>query len=176
VNKVEIPEGGNMMRKLPPVLEGQSFFYLIQGRNKKSITVDIHTEKGQEAIRWLVKESDVALENYRPGTLEKWQLGYDKLRKINLKLILLRASCFDQSGLYRDWPSGEAVISAMARLTFATSFSDQPPARTGYSLPNIYCRNLRCHVDPVRPARAGSVRRGAVHRPVPLRAPLPTIR
>jgi formyl-CoA transferase len=135
VIKVEIPEQGNIMRRIPPFYKGVSFWKVIEGRNKKSLAIDLHTEKGQRLIKELVKEYDIVVENFRPGTLERWHLGYDELKRHNEKVILVRVSGFGQHGPYRDRTSYDTIGAAMGGIINLNGYSNGSPVPLGL----IYC-------------------------------------
>lgn len=131
VTKVELPEIGNIFRRIPPLYNGQSFWFPIEARHKKSLTVDMHTDKGQEAIKRLVKDFDLVLENYRPGTLERWNLSYDDLKEAKDDIILIRVSGFGQEGPYRRRTSYDTVGAAMGGVYHLTGHPEHPPALVG---------------------------------------------
>lgn len=114
--------------------KGHSLWWPIQSRNKKCITLDLRREKGQELLLELVRQSDVVVENFRPLTLEKWNLGFDVLSGVNPKIILARVSGYGQSGPYRDRAGFASVAEAMGGLRHINGFPGQPPPRTGISL------------------------------------------
>ncbi|MBI2877074.1 MAG: CoA transferase, partial [Candidatus Tectomicrobia bacterium] len=134
VVKVEIPEGGNISRRIPPLYNGQSLSSPVGLRHKKSVTLDLHTEMGQEAVRRLVREFAVVLENYRPGTLEKWNLGYEELKRQKDDLILVRVSGFGQAGPYRNRTSYDTVGAAMGGMLHHTGRPEDPPALLGTAM------------------------------------------
>ena len=134
VIKVERPRGGDELRKWRLPRGDTSMFFLLQGRNKRSVTLDLRTPEGQEIARDLVRHSDVVLENFRPGTLENWGLGYDALRAVNPGVILVRISGYGQTGPYRDRPGFANVAEALGGLRHLTGYPDRPPVRTGVSL------------------------------------------
>ncbi|MDP6560104.1 MAG: CoA transferase, partial [Candidatus Binatia bacterium] len=133
VIKVEIPGMGNIMRRIPPLKNGQAFMHLIEGRHKKSLAIDLHTPEGQEAVRRLIKELDidVLLENYRPGTLERWNLGYEELKKVKENIIMIRVSGFGQEGPYQRRTSYDTVGVAVGGMHHLTGYPDNPPALVG---------------------------------------------
>lgn len=134
VIKVEPPEKGDPLRDWRHVYEGTSLWWRLQSRNKKSITVDLKSDKGQEIIKSLVKECDVVIENFRPGTLEKWNLGYEELSAINPGLVMVRVSGYGQTGPYRDKPGFGSIGESMGGLRHLTGHPDLPPTRVGISL------------------------------------------
>ncbi|MEC7807032.1 MAG: CoA transferase, partial [Pseudomonadota bacterium] len=106
VIKVEHPNGGDPWRRYGTRtnLPDQSLAWLNEARNKRSITLDLSKKEGAEVLKKLIKTADVICENFRPGTLEKWGLGWEILKKINRGLILLRVSGYGQTGPYKDRP------------------------------------------------------------------------
>src|SRR5690554_184619 len=103
VIKVE-PPGGDPLRKWRAVHDGTSVWWAAHARNKRSMTLNLREPMGQEVVRKLVKEADILIENFRPGQMEKWGLGYESLSQINPGLIMLRVSGYGQTGPYRDRP------------------------------------------------------------------------
>ena len=134
VIKVEPPGTGDQLRKWRRVHEGTSLWWYLQSRNKKSIALDLKSPDGQQIVRQLAASADVVVENFRPGTLEKWGIGWDELSKVNPKLVLVRISGFGQSGPYRDRPGFGAIGEAMGGLRYVTGSPDRPPARAGISI------------------------------------------
>ncbi|WP_255286591.1 MULTISPECIES: CaiB/BaiF CoA-transferase family protein [unclassified Bacillus (in: firmicutes)] len=134
VIKVESPTTGDPIRTWRIVENGTSLWWYVQSRNKKSITVDLRQEEGQEIIRGLVKEIDILIENFRPGTMEKWGLSFEELKKINPRLIMLRVSGYGQDGPYRDKPGFGSIGEAMGGLRYITGYPDRPPTRVGISI------------------------------------------
>jgi len=131
VIKVELPGRGDFMRSIGPFVDGYSLWWAVEGRNKKSITLDLRTSRGQALLKRLVAVSDVAVENFQPGTLEEWGLGYETLRAINPRLILTRASVYGQSGPYRDRPGLDRNGIGFGGLLYITGYRDRPPVRPG---------------------------------------------
>ncbi|MDP6561098.1 MAG: CoA transferase, partial [Candidatus Binatia bacterium] len=134
VIKVEEPGVGDTLRQLPPFHDETPLWWAVEGRNKKSITLDLRNEEGRETFLRLAALSDVVIESFRSGTLERWNLGYDELRRANLRLILLQASGFGQQGPYRNRPSSEGVASAVGGYSSVIGFPDGSPVRPGYAL------------------------------------------
>ena len=134
VVKIESPAGGDPLRQWRLLHNGTSLWWYVQARNKKSVTVDLRVAEGQEIARRLAREADVVIENFRPGTLEKWGLGYDVLAADNPGLILLRLSGFGQTGPYRDQPGFGAVGESMGGMRHVTGFPDRPPVRMNISI------------------------------------------
>ena len=113
VIKVEPPGKGDPIRNWRLLYEGTSLWWFVQSRNKKSISLDLRKTEAQEIIRELTKEVDIIIENFKPGTMEKWGLGYEDLRKINPKIIMVRVSGYGQDGPYRNKPGFGSIGEAM---------------------------------------------------------------
>ena len=134
VIKVEAPDGGDPLRSWRKLHNGTSLWWSVQSRNKKSVTASLKIEAGQEVVRRLVKSADILVENFRPGALEKWNLGWDHLSAIHPRLIMVRLSGYGQTGPYRDQPGFGAIGEAMGGIRFVTGYPDRPPVRAGISL------------------------------------------
>ncbi|WP_026676313.1 CaiB/BaiF CoA transferase family protein [Fictibacillus gelatini] len=134
VLKVEPPKKGDPIRKWRYLHEGTSLWWYVQSRNKKSISMDLSKLEAQEMIRELAKEVDMVIENFKPGTLEKWGIGYEDLKKVNPKIIMVRVSGYGQDGPYRNKPGFGSIGEAMGGLRHLTGFPDRPPTRVGVSL------------------------------------------
>ena len=135
VIKVETPGKGDPMREWGHHrFKGRPVWWPILARNKKSVTANLREERGQDLIRQLVKEADVLVENFKPGTLEKWGLGPDDLHEINPGLIIGRISGYGQTGPYADRPGFASVGEAMSGMRYINGFPDLPPPRNGISL------------------------------------------
>lgn len=134
VVKVEPPKKGDPIRKWRMLHEGTSLWWYVQSRNKKCITLDLKSEEGQQIIKKLVKEIDIIIENFRPGTLEKWGIGFEDLKAINPGLIMVRVSGYGQDGPYRDKPGFGSVGEALGGIRYLTGYPDRPPTRVGISL------------------------------------------
>ncbi len=131
VIKVELPGRGDFMRNIGPFDDGYSLWWSVEGRNKKSITLDLRKPKGRALFLELVEKSDVVVENFRPGTLENWHLGYDELSEINPGIILTRASVYGQSGPYSRRPGLDRNGISFSGLLYLTGYPDRPPVRPG---------------------------------------------
>ena len=131
VIKVELPGSGDFMRTIGPFVDGHSLFWAVEGRSKRSITLDLRKPKGQDLLRRLVAKADVVVENFQPGTLEGWGLGYDALAAVNPGIILTRVSVYGQDGPYRDRPGLDRNGIAMGGLLYITGYPDRPPVRPG---------------------------------------------
>ena len=135
VIKVEAPVKGDPMREWGHHRwEGHALWWPVLARNKKSVTANLRVKRGQDLIRELVVDADVLIENFKPGTLEKWGLGPAELHKINPGLVIARISGFGQSGPYSERPGFASVGEAMGGMRYINGFPDQPPPRTGLSL------------------------------------------
>ncbi len=134
VVKVEAPDGGDPLRYWRVLHEGTSLWWYAQSRNKQSLALDLKSEEGQSIVRRLVAEADVVVENFRPGALEKWHLGWDDLKAVNPRLVMLRISGYGQTGPYRDKPGFAAIAEAVGGLRALIGYPDRPPVRTGISI------------------------------------------
>src|SRR5579884_645434 len=134
VIKVEAPGEGDPLREWGRVTEHGSLWFTVQARNKRSVTVDMRRPEGQEVVRRLARAADVVVENFRPGRLEAWGLGYEQLRELNPRLVMVRISGFGQTGPYRERPGFGNIAEAMGGLRYITGFADRPPLRVGMSL------------------------------------------
>jgi crotonobetainyl-CoA:carnitine CoA-transferase CaiB-like acyl-CoA transferase len=134
VIKVEEPRTGDLLRQLGFRCQGQPLLWLQEGRNKRSITLDLRRPRGQALFRRLAARADVVTENFRPGTLEGWGLDYGSLARENPGLIMLRVSGYGQTGPYRTKGAFDRVASAFAGLTYTSGFSDSPPVRQSFAL------------------------------------------
>lgn len=132
--KVESPQEGDPLRKWRMLHEGTSVWWQAQSRNKQSICIDLRQPEGQDIVRRLAQDADVLIENFRPGTMEKWGMGWDALHALNPKLIMLRVSGYGQDGPRRDEPGFAAIAEATAGLRYLTGHPGQVPARAGLSL------------------------------------------
>lgn len=137
VIKVEEPSKGDPLRNWR-VMEGDtSLWWYVQSRNKKSITVNIRDKRGQEIIKKIAQDVDVVLENFKPGTLEKWGLGLEELQKINPSIIMTRVSGYGQTGPYREKPGFGSVAEAIGGLRYLTGYPDLPPVRVGIAIGDL---------------------------------------
>jgi formyl-CoA transferase len=133
VIKIEPPEG-DPLRKWRKLHQGTSLWWYVQNRNKKSVTANLRLPEGQEVVRRIARNADVVIENFRPGTLEKWGLGFDRLAAENPGLVMLRLSGCGQSGPYRDQAGFGAIGESMGGLRYVTGFPDRPPVRPNLSI------------------------------------------
>jgi formyl-CoA transferase len=134
VIKIETPGDGDPLRSWRKLHQGTSLWWYLQARNKKSVTVNLKAKEGQEIVRRLARNADIVIENFRPGTMEKWNLGWDTLSVLNPGLIMVRVSGYGQSGPYRDRAGFGAIGESMGGLRYVTGDPGRPPARVGISL------------------------------------------
>jgi len=134
VIKVEPPGEGDPLRRWRRMRNGTSLWWQVQSRNKKSITLDLRKPEGQAVVRRLARTSDIMIENFRPGALERWNLGWAALEAENPKLILVRISGYGQTGPYRARPGFAAIAEAFGGLRYVTGFPDRPPVRPNLSI------------------------------------------
>ena len=135
VIKLEDPGKGDPMRQWGrEKAHGQSLWWPVVARNKKSVTCNLRTAAGQELVRKLVAEADVLVENFRPGTLERWGLDYETLREINPRLVLTRVTGYGQTGPYAPRAGFGAIGEAMGGLRYVIGEADRAPARAGISI------------------------------------------
>ncbi len=134
VIKIESPGQGDPLRTWRKLHDGTSVWWYSLSRNKKSITLNLKVEKGQQIARDLVRQAHIVIENFRPGVLEGWSLGWDDLRRVNPALVMVRISGYGQTGPYKDRPGFAAIAEAMGGLRYVTGYPDRPPVRAGVSL------------------------------------------
>jgi formyl-CoA transferase len=134
VIKIEAPDGGDPLRNWRMIKEGTSVWWQVQSRNKRSLALDLRSSEGQDIARRLVAEADVLIENFRPGTLEGWGMGWDVLSQLNPGLVMLRISGYGQTGPYRDLPGFGMIGEAMGGLRHLTGEPGRVPVRCGVSI------------------------------------------
>ena len=132
VIKIELPNGSDGMRALPPFKDGVSLWGKVTNRNKRGITLDIRTPEGLELVKRMLPKFDVLVENFRPGTLAKWGLPIEELHRINPNLIVLRVSGFGQTGPRAHEAGFARVAEAMSGLTYLCGDPDRSPLHLGY--------------------------------------------
>jgi len=138
VIKIELPGRGDDTRHWgPPFLGGESAYFLCVNRNKKSVAVNLKSPEGREIVLKLAERSDVFLENFAPGTVERLGLGYDIVRAANPRIVYCSISGFGQDGPYRDWPAYDLVLQGMGGLQAITGEPDRPPVRIGVAVADI---------------------------------------
>ncbi|NYT64265.1 CoA transferase [Alcaligenaceae bacterium] len=134
VIKIEPPELGDPLRKWRLLHDDTSVWWEVQSRNKQSVALDLRQPEAQDVVRKLVASTDILVENFRPGTLEKWGLGWDELHAINPRLVMLRVSGYGQTGPYRDRAGFGVVGEAMGGLRHLSGEPGRPPVRVGVSI------------------------------------------
>ncbi len=134
VIKIETPGSGDPLRNWRMIKDGTSVWWQVQSRNKRSVALDLRKSEGQDIVRRLVAEADVLIENFRPGTMEGWGLGWKELSALNPKLVMLRISGYGQTGPYRDLPGFGAIGEAMGGLRHLTGEPGRVPVRVGVSI------------------------------------------
>jgi len=131
VIKVELPGVGDSLRKFWPQYNGTALIWRVEARNKRCVTLDMRKEQGKEIIKKLVAISDVVVENFRPGTLERWGLGYEDLKAVNPGIVMVRVSGYGQTGPYAQKPGFGRVAAAYGGLSNLAGFPDRPPVIPG---------------------------------------------
>lgn len=134
VIKIESPLDGDPLRQWRKVHNGTSLWWYSQSRNKKSVTLDLKSDAARDIVHRLAAGCDIVIENFRPGTLEKWGIGWEQLSKTNPNLIMVRISGYGQTGPYRERPGFAAIAECMGGLRYVSGFPDRPPVRVGVSL------------------------------------------
>jgi crotonobetainyl-CoA:carnitine CoA-transferase CaiB-like acyl-CoA transferase len=159
VIKVEEPERGDDTRSWPPFLNGEATYFLAVNRSKKSLTVNLKAPDGQAILRKLVAKSDVVLENFRPGTMDRLGLGYAALARINRRLIYCAISGFGESGPEASRPGYDLVIQGESGLMDLTGSPDGPPTKFGTSIADLMAGAMGAHAVTLAVlARAGTGR------------------
>lgn len=133
VIKIE-PRQGDPLRTWGLPSEAGSLWSLVQARNKRCITLDLKKPKAKEVVQRLVRTCDVVIENFRPGKLEEWGLGYEELKAVNPKLIMVRISGYGQTGPYRERPGFGNIAESMGGIRYLTGYPDRPPVRVGLAI------------------------------------------
>lgn len=135
VIKIEAPGIGDPMRQWGREKpHGKSLWWPVVARNKKSVTLDLRTEEGQQIVRDLVRGADILIENFRPGTMERWNLGYEQLSAINPRLVMVRVTGFGQTGPYSSRAGYGAIGEAMGGLRYVVGDPSTQPSRMGISI------------------------------------------
>jgi succinyl-CoA:(S)-malate CoA-transferase subunit B len=143
VLKVEHPVGGDACRHFgTPTSRGDTLTWLSEARNKKSVTIDLHHAEGARLFKALVARTDIVCENFRPGTLEKWGLGWEVLHQVNPGLILLRVSGYGQTGPYKDRPGFARIAHAVGGLAYLSGMPKGPPVTPGSTTLGDYLSGL----------------------------------
>ena len=134
VIKIEQPKGGDPIRSNGPQVEGEGLWWNVEGRNKRSVTLDLRQPEGQRILRELAAKADVLVENFRPGTLDRWNISYEALRAINPRLVMLSVSGYGQTGPYAPRAAYDRIGLAFAGLLHVTGYPDRPPLRPGTAM------------------------------------------
>lgn len=135
--KIEVPGQGDDSRKYPPFIGSESAYFMNLNRNKKSLVLNLKDQRAKELFLDLVKRSDVVLENFRPGTMEKLGIGHETLKQLNPDLIYACISGFGQTGPYKDFPGYDIIGQAMGGIMSVTGWPDSPPTRTGTAIADV---------------------------------------
>jgi crotonobetainyl-CoA:carnitine CoA-transferase CaiB-like acyl-CoA transferase len=143
VLKLEHPEGGDALRRFgTPSKRGDTLTWLSESRNKRSMTIDLRTPEGAEVFKKLVAQTDVLCENFRTGTLERWGLGWEVLRKVNPRLVMLRVTGYGQTGPYKDRPGFARVAHAMGGIAYLAGMPKGTPVTPGSTTLGDYMTGL----------------------------------
>ena len=134
VIKVEHPTQGDPLRGWPPIKNGQSLWWKVIARNKQLLSLNLSHREGQAILRELAREADVLIENFRPKTLERWDLGPEVLHSVNPRLVVARVSGYGQSGPYSRRPGYATIAEAYSGIPSFTGFSDKPPTLSAFPL------------------------------------------
>ncbi|MDN3481385.1 CoA transferase [Arthrobacter sp. APC 3897] len=135
VVKIEDPAKGDPLRQWGRQLpKGQSLWWSVVGRNKRSVTLNLREAEGQELARKLIADADILVENFRPGTMERWGMGFEDLQEINPRLVMVRVSGFGQDGPYSQRAGYGAIGEAMGGLRYVVGDPSTPPSRVGISI------------------------------------------
>ena len=144
VIKIEQPRGGDFMREIGPFVDGYSLFWAVEGRGRKSVTLDLRQPAGQDLFRRLAATADVVVENFRPGTLERWGLAPGSL---DPRLVVVRISSFGQDGPYARRPGLDRVGIGYGGLLHLTGYPDRPPVRVGVTISDYLTGVFAAHGD-----------------------------
>jgi formyl-CoA transferase len=134
VIKIEQPGRGDSLRHIGPSVEGESLWWNVEGRNKKSVTLDLHHPEGQRILKEMLKHADVLVENFRPGILAKWHLSWEHLKEVNPKLVMLSVSGYGQTGPYSSRAGYDRIALAMGGTLNATGYPDRAPVKLGTAM------------------------------------------
>lgn len=158
--KIEVPGQGDDSRRYPPFIGDESAYFMNLNRNKKSLVLDLKNDKAKEIFLKLVDRSDVIIENFRPGTMEKLGLGYENLKSRNPDIVYSCISGFGHSGPYKDLPGYDIIGQAMGGIMSITGWPDSPPTRTGTAIADVLagltaCIGILTSLLAVRDGRSG---------------------
>jgi crotonobetainyl-CoA:carnitine CoA-transferase CaiB-like acyl-CoA transferase len=158
VIKVERPDGGDTLRNVRTGTMGMSNQWLVDGRNKRSVTLNLRDARGQDLLRRLAQWADILIENFTPGTMAKWGLGYEDLRGVNPRLVYVSVSGYGQTGPMSSDPGFDVAAVAYSGLTYVTGYPDRPPVSPGYPVADYFCGTFAAvgALEAVRRRDAGS--------------------
>ena len=142
VVKVEQPGSGDSLRELGHKAKGRALFWALEARGRRSITLNLREPPGQELALKLIESSDIVIENFRPGTLERWNLGYEQMQAVNPGVILVRVSAYGQTGPYASRPGFGRIAQAFGGLTYLAGHPDRPPVNPGSATLADYAAGL----------------------------------
>lgn len=134
VIKIELPKSGDSMRHWAPMKNGKSLWWKVIGRNKRLVTLSLSCEEGRGIFRRLIKDADILIENFRPGTFERWGLSFKELAEENPRLVMMRVSGFGQTGPYSNRGGYGTIAEAFSGVPSFTGFPDRPPTLPGFPL------------------------------------------
>lgn len=134
VIKIEQPGRGDSLRHIGPAVEGESLWWNVEGRNKKSVTLDLHHPEGQRILKEMLKHADVLVENFRPGILGKWNLSWEHVKQVNPRLVMLSVSGYGQTGPYASRAGYDRIALAMGGTLNATGYPDRAPVKLGTAM------------------------------------------
>jgi formyl-CoA transferase len=134
VIKIEQPGRGDSLRHIGPAVQGESLWWNVEGRNKKSVTLDLHHPEGQRILKEMLKHADVLVENFRPGILGKWNLSWEHLKQLNPRLVMLSVSGYGQTGPYANRAGYDRIALAMGGTLNATGYPDRAPVKLGTAM------------------------------------------
>jgi len=156
VIKVEIPGKGDDSRAFPPFKKGQGTYFINFNRNKKSIVLDLKNSSDVDKLLEIIKSMDVLVENFRPGTMEKMGLGYERIKEVNNQIIYASISGFGHYGPYKDKPGYDIIGQAVGGIMSITGWPDGPPTRTGTAIADILAA-LFCTIGILSALQARSI-------------------
>lgn len=142
VIKIEQPVVGDSLRELGEKVNDRGLFWALEARGRRSVTCNLRVPRGQEMALRLIEQSDIVIENFRPGTLERWNLGYERMKEINPGVILVRVSAYGQTGPYAERPGFGRIAQAFGGLTYLAGFPDRPPVLPGSATLADYAAGL----------------------------------
>jgi crotonobetainyl-CoA:carnitine CoA-transferase CaiB-like acyl-CoA transferase len=142
VVKVEQPGTGDSLRELGHKAKGRALFWALEARGRRSITLNLREARGQELALQLIERSDIVIENFRPGTLERWNLGFEQMQAVNPGVILVRVSAYGQTGPYASRPGFGRIAQAFGGLTYLAGHPDRPPVNPGSATLADYAAGL----------------------------------